>query len=166
MTTNKYEPMTHAEMVDLLTVIANFDHRQPNADTVRVWLLVAHEAQWRADEAARAVVRHFAHSTEYLKPGHITALIHEARRADRQPLLALPGPAKAQDETREQAMAAAEVVYQRLATTKEERWKLRRLFSMPFSLTRARARNSPEDERRRGEAAAELERLRQKRDVS
>ncbi|MFJ5984223.1 hypothetical protein [Lentzea sp. NPDC092896] len=161
MNASNYTPMTHAQMVDLLTLIANSDHRKPSADMVTVWLMAAHTAKWRAHEAAEAVKQHITYSTEYMKPAHITALIHEARRADRTPMLALPGPAPASDQTRDDAKAAFEVVAAQLATTREARWKLRRLFAMPFSLKRPRVRNSPDDERRRAEAAAELARVRQ-----
>lgn len=99
--------MTTDEVVDLLTAAAAYDRRTVGRGDVLAWTEVAHRARWTFAEALSAMHQHFATSTEYLMPGHITTLIKaERRQPPRYQRLALRGgPLPASDETREAAMA-------------------------------------------------------------
>jgi len=55
----------------LLTVIAAYDNRNVQRETVVVWQQAL--AHLTLDVAQEAVVLHFTESTEYLKPGHVNA---------------------------------------------------------------------------------------------
>lgn len=75
--------MTAAEVTKLLSLIASLDGRTTGPTDDLVWFAVAEAAGWTYPLAERAVIEHFAHSTEWLKPAHITQRIDEARRAVR-----------------------------------------------------------------------------------
>jgi hypothetical protein len=90
--------LTRDETVDLLTAIAAYDNRKPNAAALMAWGKAAELGRWTFPEALDAVHEHFAASTEYLMPAHITALVKAARqdRAMRDEALALEaGPVDA-----------------------------------------------------------------------
>lgn len=72
--------MTPAEVTKLLALIAGFDRRTTSASDDLAWYAVADAAGWTYPLAERAVIEHFAHSTEWLKPAHITQRIAEAKR--------------------------------------------------------------------------------------
>lgn len=72
--------MNRAQIVDLLTTAACYDNRKPNPDTLLAWSEAAHRARWTPQEALDAIHDHYANSTEFLMPAHIT----EAIRAKRQ----------------------------------------------------------------------------------
>ncbi|MBP2341056.1 hypothetical protein JOF41_007310 [Saccharothrix coeruleofusca] len=94
----QHDPMSRDEVVLLLRTIAHYDNRPPSVETTDAWLMSAQLAGWKLAEAVAAVHHHFAFSTDYLKPGHITALIQQARQKPRIPLeartvaQALPAP--------------------------------------------------------------------------
>ena len=73
--------MTAAEVTKLLSLIASLDGRTTGPTDDLVWFAVAEAAGWTYPLAERAVIQHFAHSTEWLKPAHITQRIAEARNA-------------------------------------------------------------------------------------
>jgi len=83
--------MNQNEIVDLLTAVSAYDNRKPNAASVLAWGKAAELGRWTLPEALDAVHWHFASSTEYLMPAHITALVKSARqdRAMRDEALAL-----------------------------------------------------------------------------
>lgn len=63
--------MTELECAQLLTAISAVDNRTVGVETVKMW----HKSIGRldADVALEAVHQHFAESTVYLVPAHITA---------------------------------------------------------------------------------------------
>lgn len=81
--------MTHNEIVDLLSVIAAYDNRNPSHAAVLAWSASAELGRWTTSEALTAVHAHFATSTAFLMPAHITERIRAARHdaTMRQPLI-------------------------------------------------------------------------------
>lgn len=71
---------TEAEVRQLLAIAMTYDHRKPGEATVMAWLEAAQRARWTFPEAREAVLDHFANSTDYLMPGHVTAAIRAVRR--------------------------------------------------------------------------------------
>jgi hypothetical protein len=90
--------MTLAEIAKLLGLIAGFDRRTTGPADDLAWLAVAEAAGWTYPLAERAVVEHFAHSTEWLKPAHITQRIDEAKRAVRAAFQIPPHSAELADD--------------------------------------------------------------------
>jgi hypothetical protein len=72
--------LTRPEMVDLLTAASAYDNRKPNPAAVMAWGKAAELERWTFEEALAALHLHYASSTEFAMPAHITALI----KADRQ----------------------------------------------------------------------------------
>jgi hypothetical protein len=74
-----------------------YDNRKPGESTVAAWQEAAERSRWTFDEAREAIYQHYANSTEFLMPGHITAAIRAARRQP-TPVQLLPrsadGPAQ------------------------------------------------------------------------
>jgi hypothetical protein len=89
--------MDRSEIVDLLSVISAYDNRNPSESAVHAWSKSAELGRWTAHEAAQAVHQHFASSTEFLMPAHVTALVKADRqdrhmRHDQQALEQAPPP--------------------------------------------------------------------------
>ena len=72
--------LTHDEAVDLLSFIAAYDGRRPNATAVPSWVDASARGRWSFDEAVEAVQQHYAESTRMLMPGHITDLVRRKRQ--------------------------------------------------------------------------------------
>lgn len=73
----------------LLTVIAAYDNRNVQRETVVVWQQTL--AHLPLDVAQQAVVLHFKESTAYLLPGHVNAAARRVQDAlDRQQRMSLP----------------------------------------------------------------------------
>lgn len=96
--------MTNDEVVDLLSVITAYDNRNATAATVAAWTTASEIGRWSYRLAVEAAHHHFAESTEYLMPAHITQRLRQSRRADSEVFRALPGPPPASDEVRSRAM--------------------------------------------------------------
>lgn len=81
--------MTRNDVVDLLSAITAYDNRNATAETVMAWTKSAELGRWTLPEALDAVHEHFATSTEFLMPAHVTTRV-KASRADaalREPLV-------------------------------------------------------------------------------
>lgn len=74
--------MTNDDIVDLLSAITAYDNRNASQSTVLAWGKASELGRWTLPEALDAVHEHFAESTEYLMPAHVTARI-KATRQDR-----------------------------------------------------------------------------------
>jgi hypothetical protein len=72
--------ITELEIRALLAVVMAYDNRRPGEANVTAWLEQGIRCRWTYDEAREAVHAHFAASTDFLMPAHITAHI----RAERQ----------------------------------------------------------------------------------
>lgn len=141
--------MTNDEVVDLLSLITAYDNRNATSATVMAWGTASEIGRWTAAGAMEAVHQHFAESTEFLMPAHITQRLRLSRRADSASVRALPGPGPASEEHRACAMAAATELLSRHP-------EFRRTFAMPWTGHR-RARNADG----RAVAERELQRLRE-----
>lgn len=75
--------MTRDEIITVLQTAAAYDNRKIDRVAVAAWMESAHRAGWTAGEAREAVHDHFANSTEYLMPGHVTERIRADRRFPR-----------------------------------------------------------------------------------
>lgn len=83
------------ETAKLLTVIAAYDNRNVQRETVIVWQQAL--AHLTLDVAQQAVVLHFKESTAYLLPGHVNAAARRVQDAlDRQQRLSRPALEAAQ----------------------------------------------------------------------
>ncbi|MEJ9078830.1 hypothetical protein WKY82_10450 [Gordonia malaquae] len=94
------------QVIDLLTVIAAYDRRSIGEGDIAAWAESARRAGWRFDDAVNAVHDHFADSSRWLMPGHVTERIRLARRqpAPAADVLALDKP-RASESGRRQAQA-------------------------------------------------------------
>jgi hypothetical protein len=72
--------ITTDDVVDLLSVATGYDNRNASTATVLAWTTAGQHARWTREEALAAIHAHYAESTEFLMPAHVTARI----RADRQ----------------------------------------------------------------------------------
>lgn len=99
--------MTHDEIVELLQVISAYDSRKIDGPTVAAWKESASRGRWKAVDAFDAVHSHFAKSTAWLMPGHVSELIRAGKRhpAPVAEVLALDRGAPASEETRARLMA-------------------------------------------------------------
>lgn len=83
------------ETAKLLTVIAAYDNRNVQRETVIVWQQAL--AHLTLDVAQQAVVLHFKESTAYLLPGHVNACARRVQdQLDRQQRLSRPAIEAAQ----------------------------------------------------------------------
>lgn len=82
--------MNTREVQRLLAIAASFDNRNLGDAVLLAWHQAAQEARWTYAEAERAIVRHYAHRTEFVQPGHITELIKAERRDAMSRRRALP----------------------------------------------------------------------------
>lgn len=64
--------MTKTELAKLLTYVSTFDSRTVGIDTVEAWHTILEPVDYQA--AVEAVKKHFATSTDYLMPAHITKI--------------------------------------------------------------------------------------------
>lgn len=74
------QPMTSAEVIDFLSATVAYDNRNPGQANIAAWTEAAARGRWTLDEALDALHEHYAASTEFLMPGHITARVRQARR--------------------------------------------------------------------------------------
>lgn len=80
------------EIIELLQIVTSYDNRNVDPYMEASWLDAAHMARWTAHDANSAVRQHFANSTEWIMPGHITAIIRQKRSgpAPFEEVMALP----------------------------------------------------------------------------
>jgi hypothetical protein len=151
--------MTEDEVRLVLATAMAYDNRKPGKAALLAWTEAANRAGWTLEEAQDAVKEHYATSTAFLMPGHITLLI-DARRNPARPSLPADSvpvknvlPAVQAPPASDEARAAAKALlarYPKFASTvalSEER------------KPRRRTRTAADVERRRI-AEAELARLR------
>ncbi|ATW60859.1 helicase loader [Gordonia phage Getalong] len=98
--------MNRNQIIDLLTAASAYDRRTIGEGDVVAWSEAARRAGWTFDKALNALHDHFASTSQWLMPGHITERL---RLASRQPapadqVLALDKPV-ASPERRAELMA-------------------------------------------------------------
>lgn len=74
--------MTKAEIALLLALMASYDQRTIGDADVEAWYATAQHARWTNDDAKRAVVAHYAESTQRIMPADITAGIRARRNTN------------------------------------------------------------------------------------
>lgn len=90
--------MNTREVQKLLAIAASFDNRNLGDAALLAWMQAAQEARWTYAEAERAIIRHYANTTAFIQPGHITELIRADRRDAMSRRRALPGKPPASRE--------------------------------------------------------------------
>lgn len=98
--------MNRDEIVELLQVVTAYDNRNLDHLIVATWCEAARRANWRRESALEAIHAHYAGSTAWIMPGHVTEQI---KAKSRQPapvaeLLELDKPV-ASPERRAELMA-------------------------------------------------------------
>ena len=81
--------MTIEEVAHLLATIVAYDNRNVGKAALAAWSEAARRGDWTSDEALNAVHAHFAESTEWLMPAHVTKAIR-ARREEVERLRRVP----------------------------------------------------------------------------
>lgn len=67
-----YNPLNRDQVAALLVVAMAYDNRKPGDATVAAWTEAAHRGKWRFGPAREAIHAHYASSTAFIMPGHIT----------------------------------------------------------------------------------------------
>lgn len=108
-------------MVQLLQVVQGYDNRTVDGATVSVWSKAAQIGRWSYDAAVEAVHQHYASSTDWLMPAHITRRVRDAARqpAPASEVLQIGGPPPASEETRAWAKKQVEKQIEKLAKQKD-----------------------------------------------
>jgi hypothetical protein len=97
------------EVRAVLATAMAYDNRRPGEANIAAWTEAADRGRWSFGAAVEAVHQHYATSTEFLMPAHVTRLV---RSAMRQPgpvsdaVAHLEGATPASEETRRRAMEA------------------------------------------------------------
>lgn len=99
--------MTRDEILTLLQIVASYDGRKTDGLIVDAWAKSADLARWDFPSASTAVHQHYAASTAWLMPGHVTELIRSGKRhpAPADEVLALNAAPPASAERRAELMA-------------------------------------------------------------
>ena len=74
--------MTEEEVRKLLAICVAYDNRRPSEANIAAWAEASRRAHWDFDAACDAIHQHYATSTDFLMPGHVTKTL-EAQRKDR-----------------------------------------------------------------------------------
>ena len=99
------------EVLALLQVAQSYDNRNIDRIMQSSWLDAAHRARWDHVAAVTAVRAHYAESTDWIMPGHVTARIKAASKApgyapEYQPALSAAPPATAEQRAAARALFA------------------------------------------------------------
>jgi len=69
--------MTETEIRALLAAAVAYDNRRPSAANIAAWHEAANRARWTFHAALDAIHAHYAESTTFLMPGHITTRLEQ-----------------------------------------------------------------------------------------
>lgn len=72
---------TRRDAIDLVSTIIAYDNREDSDSVILAWREAGERARWTLPEALDAVHSHFAESTGWIMPGHVTERIRATRRA-------------------------------------------------------------------------------------
>jgi hypothetical protein len=97
--------VTEDQIRALLATAMAYDNRRPGDANVAAWQEAATRARWTFDEAVEAIHAHYATSTDFLMPGHITDRVRASRRQPAPYRPQLEAAAPASEETRARVMA-------------------------------------------------------------
>lgn len=96
--------LTEPQVRALIAAAMAYDNRKPGEATVAAWAEAAKRAGWTYERALEAIHTHYARSTAFIMPGHITELVRA--QASLPPRVELPPANPASEETRRKAMDA------------------------------------------------------------
>jgi hypothetical protein len=98
--------VTETEIRQLLAAAMAYDNRRPAKAAVLAWTEASVRAGWTFDAALDALHAHYAESTAFLMPGHITERLRSRRDTDMPPPYqpALLAAAPADETTRNRIM--------------------------------------------------------------
>lgn len=137
--------MTEQEIRALLVAAMAYDNRKPGDANVAAWTEAAKRGRWTFKAALDAIHEHYATSTAFLMPGHITAAIR-ARMRQPVPFAELEAAQPASKETQERFSAL-----------------IRERFALPTRMRERKERRaqrlSADDAAARMRARAELQRV-------
>lgn len=71
--------MNETQVRALLAIAVAYDNRRPSEANITAWWEAADRSRWDFDAAREAIHQHYAGSTDFLMPGHITAIIASRR---------------------------------------------------------------------------------------
>lgn len=99
--------MNRNEIIELLQVVQSYDNRDIGQTTIAAWHEAAQRGRWTRAAALDAVHEHYATSTDWLMPGHVTPMVRAAMRqpAPASEVTAQLSKAPASEEVRNRAMA-------------------------------------------------------------
>lgn len=99
--------MNHDEIVTMLQIMSAYDSRKIDGPSIAAWKEAAARAHWRSRDALESIHEHYAKSTAWLMPGHVTELIRASKRhpAPVGEVLSLPTAPPASAERRAALMA-------------------------------------------------------------
>ena len=95
--------MTEQEIRQLLAAAMAYDNRKPGEANIAAWTEAAKRGRWSFDAALEAIHTHYAASSVFVMPAHITAIIRAAMRQP-EPFAELPPANPASEETRQRVM--------------------------------------------------------------
>ena len=72
--------LTRDQVVSLLQVAAAYDNRNLGQANIHAWHDAADRERWAFDDAVMAIKAHYAESTDYLLPAHVTQRIRGKRQ--------------------------------------------------------------------------------------
>jgi hypothetical protein len=138
--------MNQAEVQALLAIAVAYDNRKPGEATIAAWMEAAERGRWTFPAAMEAIHEHYATSTAFLMPGHITAAMRAQMRQP-APYAEIEASEPASEETRSRFAAL-----------------IRDRFSVPRGVRRDRRaqRRSAEDAEARERARRELDAVRER----
>lgn len=113
-------PLTPDQINALLQTAARYDRRTIGPSDIDAWLQASHIGRWATRQdlpdgtwqwsphlAEAAIHRHFATSTAWLMPAHVTELVAAERRIQTPAALALPPAGPPASQATREAVAAA-----------------------------------------------------------
>jgi hypothetical protein len=68
------------DVVDLLSAVTAYDTRNATPATILAWTEAGNRSRWTYQEALDAIHAHYAESTEFVMPAHVTARIRAVRQ--------------------------------------------------------------------------------------
>lgn len=140
--------LTLAEVKFLLGHAMGYDNRKmPGDANLAAWVEASRRASWTLPAALEALHEHYAHSAEFLMPGHITERIRANRRQ--------PPPVR---EVLRQLLAGAERIGRAIPAASPTALPAGQL--PPGRWSSRRPRRQPLDPEQRAKARAELDQLR------
>ena len=98
-------PLSQDEVRALLAIAVAYDNRKPGEVTIAAWMEAADRGRWTFPAAVEAIHDHYAKSTDFLMPGHITTAVRAAMRQP-APFAELP-PAEPTRQDRITSLIAA-----------------------------------------------------------